>query len=969
MALSHNMESKFRELKNHLQGDVLLQEADRILYSTDASIYQQLPLAIVKPRNRDDCLKVLEFAQAHKIALIPRAGGTSLAGQVVGEAIIVDVSRYMTNIIAVDEAQHTAVVEPGVIIESLNNRVKPLGLKFAPDPSTLNRCTISGVMGNNAWGAHAPVYGSTRDHVLEVEVALLNGEIIQAQALDTNAFNEKLCVGGKEGEIYRCLHSILTQHQTVIADRFPKKQELICNAGYALHELAAMAPFEPLGPAFNLASLLCGSEGTLGLVTKAKVKLMPLPKHSIVIGAHYQDIDEALQSVAIALKHQAVAVELLDDYLLKLTKQNPEQARNRFWISGDPNAVLLIELYGDTKNELVDQAQQLIDELKSANLSDTFSLIEGSGVQQVWSMRRAALGLLMGIPGNRKAASFIEDSAVPVKHLPQFVRQVRSLMEQYATQCVYYGSVSMGLIHLRPLLDLHHASDRKTMSSLADEVAQLLKRYNGTMSAKHGDGIVRSPYLETFFGKTVLQDAQDIKHCFDPDNLLNPYKIVHPGPVDQHLRYQTTELSNSVTGFDWGPGGLMAAAEQCNGAAACRKLAGTGTMCPSYMATLEEQHSTRGRANTFRQVLQEQKGFNYQSLALLKDSLKFCLSCKACRSECPANVDMAKLKAEYLFQTHKLNGLSQRTKALSQLETLSRMGSLFPTISNSVARLSLTKHVIGFTPKRPLPSLASLRFSQWFATHTPHPDTGTAGNVTVLNDVFSEYYDETLGRCAVELLERWGFSVRLSPNFASLRLSISLGLLDQARIRLIKVLEWMRQQPQENSYIIGLEPSELLTYKDEAMALLTRSEDRDSLQALQPRMVLFDEFVSEHKSMLTDKILFKDQATDIAVHIHCHQKSLSNSDRCLDALQLIPQVNIQTIPSGCCGMAGFFGYEKQNYALSASIAELVLLPYIRNLPATTQIVATGASCRQQIYDFLKVKAFHPAQLLHQQLAD
>jgi len=875
----------------------------------------------------------------------------------------------MTNIIEIDETQQTALVEPGVVIESLNNRIKPLGLKFAPDPSTLNRCTISGVIGNNAWGAHAPVYGSTRDHVLEAELILSGGEIIQAQPLGITGFNEKLKLADKEGEIYRCIHSILMQHRTLIADRYPKKQDLICNAGYALHELADMIPWDPLGAPFNLSSLLCGSEGTLGLITKARVKLVPLPKHSMVIGAHYHNIDEALQSVSIALKHRAAAVELLDDYLLNLTRRNPQQARNRFWISGDPAAVLLIELYGETPGELAGRAQQLTGELKSLNLGYTYTLVEGDKVQQVWSMRRAALGLLMGMPGASKAVSFIEDSAVPVKYLPQFVSRVRSLMERHATQCVYYGSVSMGLIHLRPLLDLHQSSARKTMTVLADEVAQLLKQHHGTMSAKHGDGIVRSPYIETFLGETIVQSLQDLKICFDPDNVLNPHKIVWPGPVDQHLRYHSAAPANPVTGFDWGPGGVTAAAEQCNGAAACRKLAGTGTMCPSYMATLEEQHSTRGRANTFRQALQEHREFNRQSLALLKDSLKFCLSCKACRYECPANVDMAKLKAEYLFQSHKISGSPARIKLLSQLHALNRIGSGFPVIANTLSQLPAIKRWLGFSQQRRLPTLAPARLSQWFAKHTPHRNAGTLGEVIVLNDLFSEYYAETVGKNAVEVLERWGFRVILSPCFASLRLSISLGLLNQARARLSIFLDWMRKQPVENLYIVGLEPSELLTYRDEASALLTQSADRNTLEMLQFRMVLFDEFVADNKSLLSGKTAFKDQVTNIAVHIHCHQKSLSSEDKCIKALRIIPQARIQSIPSGCCGMAGLFGYEKQNFELSAQIAELVLLPFIRKLPTATKIVATGASCRQQIYDFLKIQAWHPAQIIRQQLAD
>ena len=480
--------------------------------------------------------------------------------------------------------------------------------------------------------------------------------------------------------------------------------------------------------------------------------------------------------------------------------------------------------------------------------------------------------------------------------------------------------------------------------------------------------MVRSPFVETFFGKTIVHSLQNLKYSFDPDNLLNPHKIVYPGPIDHSLRYQSNEISKLTTGFVWEPEGILAAAEKCNGAAACRKLAGTGTMCPSYMATLEEQHSTRGRANTIRQVLQEQRGFTQQSLPLLKNSLQFCLSCKACHAECPANVDMAKLKAEYLYQSHKLRGTSIRTKLLSKMDTFSYWGSRSPAISNALFQLPLTKNLLGFSPKRPLPALVPATLSRWYKTHSPHSNAGTNGKVVILNDFFSEYYDKSLGRCTVELLERWGFKVTLSPCFASIRLSISLGLLEQARTRLTTALKWIRKQLEENLYIIGLEPSELLTYRDEAKSLLINSEDINTLEKMQNKTLLFDEFVSENKSTISGMTVFKDQSLEIAVHIHCHQKALSDQDKCMDALQLIPNANIQAIPSGCCGMAGLFGYGKQNYDLSAQIGESVLLPFIRELPTSTKVVATGASCRQQIQDFLKITAYHPAKIIHQQLA-
>lgn len=968
--LDGKLKSNLMALGQRLKGELLLNHEDRLLYATDASIYQQTPLAITRPMDRNDCLEILNLAAQQQIPVIPRAGGTSLAGQVVGNAVILDVSRYMTSILAVDREEQTAHVEPGVILESLNTMVKPMGLKFAPDPSTLNRCTISGIIGNNAWGAHAPLYGSTRDHVLETDLALSTGELIQTHPLDMNAFTEKRQLSGKEGDIYRCVNTLIDRHQALIAQRYPNKQDIICNAGYALHELAAMRPWNKQGPDFNLSSLLCGSEGTLGIVTRAKVKLVPLPTHTKIIGAHFQSIDDALNAVSVALQFRAGAVELLDDYLLNLTLHNREQARNRFWIQGNPKAVLIMEFSGENPGELNDRIHQTIGELKSRQLGYTYNIVEADQVARVWSMRRAALGLLMGMPGRKKAATFIEDSAVPVHHLAQFTRQVQALMQQPNTSCVYYGSVSMGLIHLRPLLDLHDPEDRQTFKALANEVAELLIQYHGTMSAKHGDGIVRSPFIEKFFGPDIVQCLQTIKTCFDPQRLLNPGKIVDPGPIDRSLRYTATDRMSFTTGFSWQPDGLLAAAEQCNGAAACRKLAGSGTMCPSYMATREEQHSTRGRANTIRQMLQRHRGFTPQSVATINESLKYCVSCKGCRSECPANVDMARLKAECLYQTHKLKGTTWRTLLLSQLDTINRLGSRTPALSNLLLGLPVNKPLLGFHRQRVLPKLSPVKLSRWFKGRTPHPNAGTAGHIIILNDLFSEYYEPQVGRSAIELLERWGFSVSLSPCFASVRLCISLGLLDQARRRLAVAIDWLQTHANDKDYLLGLEPSELLTYRDEAKGLLQQSAHLGTMRhhlIMQNRFLLFDEFVSEHQKSFTGEVAFHPKPIDIALHIHCHQKALSEPAKSLEALRIIPHATIETIPSGCCGMAGLFGYGKESYEVSKQIGELVLMPYIRDLPRNTKIVAAGASCRQQIKDLLNINAYHPAQLIHQQM--
>ncbi len=956
------------ELNDKLEGNVLYDEISRRLYANDASLYQHYPLAVARPKTTADCQKLIQFAALNAIPVIPRGGGTSLAGQVVGAGLVIDCSRYMTRILDINLERKTARVQPGVVLQTLNEELAQHGLMFAPDPSTVDRCDIGGVVGNNAWGAHSPVYGSTRDHVLAMDVVLANGDVMHCHDLSHQQCEKKKKLSSLEGGIYRAVFAELTKNRDEILKHYPPIDQVPCNMGYALHVLINNQPWNPNGSLFSLVPLLCGSEGTLALISEVTVKLVPVPSHKMLVGAHFNALDEALSAVLVAVQHGAAAVELLDHTILSLSENNLAQRNNRIWISGSPQAVLLIEFMGDDAGELQQRGNTLVEELKRHGWGYDYPLLKHTELEQAWAVRRAGLGLLMGMRGRKKPATFIEDSAVPVSRLPVFIKRVMAIMRHYDTQCVYYGSVAMGLVHIRPFLDLKQGDERDKLEKIAKDVADLLYELGGSLSAKHGDGRIRSPFIESLLGGDVYQSLRRIKQVFDPQARLNPGKIVDHIPLEQDLRVRE-EVSSTHQGkrlfFNWrNEGGLLSASERCHGAGVCRRTSGPGTMCPSYRATEEEQHTTRGRANVFRQLLTERGITAGVADDRIHEVLALCLACKGCRSECPANVDMAKLKAEHLQHYHDLHGVPLRTRFLANLDTLSYFASKMPVLFNRLNRSPLIKKCLNFHPQRELPRLATTSLAEWFATHQQHVNAGEKGDVVLLNDMFTQYYDTKVGIAAIEFLEYVGFRVILSPCFASLRVAISQGLLRSAKQRLDKAVQWLYPHARAGTAIIGLEPSELLTYRDEASDLIEQ-ENGKMLRVAQQAM-LFDEFVTRNSDYCSDVPLTWPPTKPIfKVHGHCHQKALVGLEATFTALGLIPGSAVSSIPSGCCGMAGLFGYEAKHYALSQAIGELVLFPTLRRVSDDTIIVAAGTSCRHQIRDGIGREALHPAEVLRQ----
>ncbi|QBQ56619.1 FAD-binding oxidoreductase [Nitrosococcus wardiae] len=957
----------FQELSKAIQGEVLTDRLSRMLYATDASPYQQLPLGVVRPRSVEDCVVLIDFANRHRISLIPRAAGTSLAGQCVGEGLVVDVSRHLTKVLEIDVQGRRARVQPGVVLDGLNEQLRPSGLMFAPDPSTSSRCQIGGMMGNNAWGLHSLRDGTTRDHVLAVKAVLSDGSVVGFGPLSPGELEAKLALNSLEGKIYRAVVEAVEEQREVILDRYPSTRGIPCNQGYPLDLLAQGQPWVSDGRPFNLAPFFCGSEGTLSLVVEATLKLVPLPKERTLIGAHFSSLEGALGAVAMVLEHQPVAVELLDKTILDLARSNPEQANNCAWIEGAPAAVLLIELEGDG-GQLQGRGEALAGALGGGNGCYGAPVLPFP--EQAWAVRRAGLGLLMGVAGKRKAVTGIEDTAVAVADLPQYVIQVRTLMARYQVDCVIYGSAGRGLLHLRPKLDLELVEDQARFQSIMTQMVELVKAFRGVFSAKHGDGRLRASFLETLLGKEIIALLRRIKQAADPHQCFNPGKILEPPPLLDSLRtQQETPLGPTLSFLDWSKDqGLRGAGARCNGAAVCLKGAGQGTMCPSYRVTQEEQHGTRGRANVFRQVLASPGGLTGRDSPLLKEALDLCLACKGCKTECPAGVDMALMKAEFLQQYQNRYGLPWRARALSQFQRLAWLGSFLPAVANGLLALKWPRRALKLHPQRQLPTLAHRTFSSQLRDRSPHAHGGHLGEVVLINDLWTEFFAPQIGMSAVNCLEQLGYGVTVTPWLSSGRIQLSQGLLTHAQERFQEAITVLYPYAAEGKPLIGLEPSELLTFRDEALVLLPVGESRRRAEAIAGKAQLFEEFMAREAAVgHIHPSFFDDRSRRILVHGHCHGKALAGMQPLLDTLALMRGAVIEAIPSGCCGMAGAFGYEQEHYELSLRIGELVLLPAVRRAPAGTLVCAPGISCRTQIKDGTQVLAYHPAELLQKAL--
>jgi len=939
----------------------------RRLYANDASMYEELPEGVCFPKNTDDLVSLVKTALSQRKSITARAAGTSLAGQVTGGGIIADTSRFMNQIIELDADKKRASVQPGVIRDSLNREAKKFGLLFGPDTSTTNRCMIGGMIGNNSAGSYSIKYGSTREHIISIDAVLSDGSQVRFEPLTNDQLDQKMSLETLEGYIYREMIALLKKHKEAIFEAFPHPDVKRRNTGYALDKLCEMQPLSPGGRPFNMCELLCGSEGTLALTASAVVNLERIDPHKTLLIPHFKSLDEAMRATVIAVKHTPAAVELIDYHILNATKGNLEQERNRFFLNGDPDCLLIIEFEGASNAEVKTQAENLRADLVESGLGYAFPVFNSDEeMRRVWDLRKAGLGLLMGLSDDAKTPSFAEDTAVRVEDLPAYIKDFQQLLEKYQTSCVFYAHASVGELHLRPVFDLNKRSDIERMKDMMTDVARLVKSYRGSLSGEHGDGRNRAPYIELVIGKEMTKVLGEVKQIWDPSNVFNPGKIVHALPMDSYLRHNPEKSVQAVeTTFHWRKEkGFHAALELCNGAGVCRKRAESGgTMCPSYMATLDEKDSTRGRANIFRQLFTE-KGADAFNSEDVKEALKLCLSCKACKSECPANVDMARMKSEFLQHWHDRNGVSFQTAFWSNPFPFLKLGALFPTLSNFIAASNPGRYVmeqlIGLHPSRPLPEFAPKPFSSNLPELTQSgPQTGR--EVLLLIDPFTDLHQPQVAVSAWKLLDKLGYRL-LKPIIATTgRTLISGGQPAKAKKIVQSLLPLLESYARRGVAIVGIEPSELLTLRDEFPDLCEENQ-RNTASIVASSSFLIEEIIAQNTEESVVHFSSNRKKERVFVHGHCYVKALTGMNDLLNSLRMFGYEPI-LLDTGCCGMAGSFGYRKETYDVSQQIGKQRLFPQLNDLPKDALICTHGFSCHHQIKDGTGKRSYHPAEML------
>jgi len=958
-------------------GEFACDDTSRRLYATDASEYEERPLGVAWPRCPEDVQRLILCAGRNAFGLIPRTAGTSLAGQCVGNGLVMDLSRHFRSILRIDAENRRVTVQPGVIRNELNAALAPHGLFFGPETSTANRAMIGGMVGNNSCGANSLVYGSTRDHLIRVRGYLSDGSAAVFEPLSPEAFTRKCEGSSLESRIYRTVRDILgdATNREEITRQFPLPSIPRRNTGYALDLLMHNAVFDSsLTEPFNFCRLIAGSEGTLFVATEIELSCHPLPPpHHALICWHFGSLEDALRGNLVALDQRPSAVELIDKFILDCSRDNLDLARKREFLIGDPAALLVVEFRRESAAALDEALKTAEAGLTASGLGYARAVLRGPDANMVWDLRRAGQAVINNIPGDKKPREVAEDTAVDVRMLPDYIRDFSALMHRHGIECVYYGHAATGELHMRPIFSLHDREGVRLFRRVAQDVAVLVKRYRGSLSGEHGDGRLRGEFLRFMLGDRCYTLIGAIKHAFDPKNTLNPGTIIDAPPMDASLRHDPDQPPPKWdTYFDWSlTGGLVGAAEKCNGAGECLKTAaGGGTMCPSYMATRKEEDSTRGRANLLRQLTREQ-GQSALANEELHRVLDLCLACKGCKSECPSSVDLARLKAEVLQGFHDTHGVPLRSRLIGNFAGINRLARLAPWAWNAIFGTPLLRkaanRMAGFHPSRSVPLLPTETLMDWFRHHRPDPLAGSVGEVFLFADEFTNFQDAPLGIKTVQLLERLGYRVDIPPHAESGRSSLSKGLLRTARARARHNVQKLHPCVSAEKPLLGIEPSALLSFRDEYPALL-RGEEQLQAGALGRHCLLLDEFlVREMDAGRISADCFVPRDLAIRLHGHCHQKSLAGLTPTIRALGLVPGHEVHVIPSGCCGMAGSFGYEAEHYELSMSIGELVLFPGVRQAPSDAVICAPGTSCRHQIHDGTGRRALHPAEILWQAL--
>jgi len=948
------------ELRRHVSGDVRFDAFTRTLYSTDASIYQIQPLGVVIPRTVEDVIATIEVAARHRVPVLPRGSGSSLAGQTVGTAVVVDFTRHLDQIVEVNAEEQWVRVQPGVVMDTLNAHLAPLGLMFGPDPASGERASLGGIVGNNSAGSHSILYGMAVDNVRAMDCVLADGSTAHFGPVATGDLAAKQKLGGLEGDIYRGVSELVARHENEIKTHFPKVWRRV--SGYNLDRFVGEE-------SFNLAGLVTGSEGTLAAMTEIEFKLVPRPTRTGLLAIHFDRMIDGLAATPRILGTNPSAYELMDGLLISLTRKVPAYARQlEHFVQGEPDAVFMVEYYGESEAELNAKLDALEAILKQEGIGGvTVRATDPAEIERIWYVRKVGLGLLMSIKGDHKPIPFIEDAAVPIEHLATYIGQIQDLAAEHDTRVGYYAHASAGVIHVRPLIDLKTEQGVSRMRAIADGAFDLVEGYGGANSGEHGDGLARSEFNERIFGPELYHAFRKLKGIFDPQGIMNPGKIVDAGPMTENLRFGPAyKVRFPDVVYDYSADmGFDRAIEMCNGAGVCRKL-DSGTMCPSFQATREEEHSTRGRANLLRAGISGLLPPEVYTSERMFEALDLCLECKSCKAECPSGVDMAKLKAEWLGHYFAVHGVPLRSRLFANIHTLSKWGSAFAPLSNWALQSGpvrwLMQVTLGIHHKRVMPSFARVPFDRWFKQRQAPANKGERGQVVLFHDTFLTYNEPEIGIAATELLEAAGYEVVIVEKRECCgRPMISKGLLKQAKANAERNVELLAPYAERGVPIVGCEPSCILTIRDDYPELVPG----EAARAVAGATVTLEEFVAQEIEAGT--LAFNDEARKVLLHGHCYQKALVGTEAAQAALGGPANYTVEEIPSGCCGMAGSFGYEHEHFELSQQIGELVLLPAVREAGEDVEIVAAGTSCRHQIALGTGREARHPALVLREAL--
>lgn len=955
------MKSLQEELLKHIEGEVHFDSMTRCVYSVDASIFEVNPLAIVIPKNKEDLIKAVKIAYAHHIPITVRGAATGITGGCLGKGLIIDTSKYLNHILSIDVENKRVICEPGVVQDDLNAALAPYGYRLGPDTSTGNRATLGGMLGNNAAGARSLRFGRMIDHVQEVELLLANGQLIHFGPISKAEWMKRKELDTVEGHIYQTVWDIKENYISEIQKHFPNIPRRV--SGYNLDELIK-------DESINLSKLIVGSGGTLGIVTSMTLDIVPKIKASGICLLHFDDIIKGMQNIREILNFNPMALEIIDDQIIELGRASPSLRGQLEWLQGNPKAILIIEFDGENDTEVKNTLQQFSREMQAKNIGYAPTiLLELSAISKVWALRKSGLGVLLSKRTYSRAIAFIEDFSVSPYRLADFMKEFVAYLESKGKKAGIYGHVGSGCMHVRPYVDLRQPEEIELMHQIMIDVADLLLKYGGALSGEHGDGLIRSWLLPRMFGERIMQAFKELKDAFDPIHLMNPGKVVNATPPLKELRLSpevSTKIPEVFLNFSK-EGGFALAVDLCNGNGQCRKK--EGVMCPSFQVTKDEFHSTRARAQALRSIIHGRLPMKDFTSKNMYEVMDLCISCKGCKTECPSQVDMAKMKSEFLYHYQEKHGYSFRNRLFGNIGLLNKWASPFASLFNKLSRSPLSKKILNYfdiATERTLPALAKQKFSKWLKGY--RQVTEKAKQVVLFNDTFNEFNEPEIGQAATKVLNALGFEVIVPKWNCCGRPAFSKGLLKQAHKKAKRVIETLLPYASKGLPIIGLEPSCILMIKDDYLGLF-REEDSllSKAKIVSSHCLTFDEFIANLQKEGHFNLQFKNQEQIVKVHGHCHQKALIGMKPTMDVLKAIPGFIASEIQSGCCGMAGSFGYEKEHYKISMDIGGLCLFPAVEKSSDNALIVANGTSCRHQIKDGVRRRALHLAEVIEKQM--